>query len=400
MLNAAVIASILLSLAALWLALTRARTPRSAAREVAELRDWLGRELATLRTRLDAQRDRAAQQAARLHEQQSRLSELAEAQAESRRELEGVRALGLGREEESGAGGGSGTDEVSAPGSDETVEEEEDVFAVARRLESFFSGTTHPRELLGNETFLRGAQLSRADENTAWVLLARATDYDAILACMSLEALSQRVGDDPVVVESVLRDINAYYYWPRFFALRALDAHNAGRPVLARLLVRLNSTWRDPIPGELLREFVAGRVRAGEELTAAALIAEAKSLGLGDEQTADIAQTLETLGDALPAHVREGFARWQGRRATAVFLKTVGRVWESDEEAGGEVFMLDAVSARVAELEAALTREPARSVLLVGDSGTGKTALVRALARSLREDGWIVFEASAADVLA
>ncbi|HJQ34020.1 MAG TPA: AAA family ATPase, partial [Pyrinomonadaceae bacterium] len=33
-------------------------------------------------------------------------------------------------------------------------------------------------------------------------------------------------------------------------------------------------------------------------------------------------------------------------------------------------------------------------------SGTGKTALVRALARSLREGGWVVFEASAADVLA
>ncbi|HWW77539.1 MAG TPA: hypothetical protein VNZ44_19205, partial [Pyrinomonadaceae bacterium] len=153
MLTAAVIASILLSLAALWRARERPRAPRNVVRELAELRDRLGRESATLRAGLDAQRQRAEQQAARIHEQQSKLSELTEAQAEARRGLEGARALG--REEE--PGGGSGTEEVKTPGAGEEFEEE-NVFAVARRLEGFFNATTHPRELLGNETFLRGAQ--------------------------------------------------------------------------------------------------------------------------------------------------------------------------------------------------------------------------------------------------
>ena len=62
--------------------------------------------------------------------------------------------------------------------------------------------------------------------------------------------------------------------------------------------------------------------------------------------------------------------------------------------------MLDSVAARVAELESAVKREPARSVLLVGESGTGKTAILRALAERLRGERLIVFEAGAGEVLA
>ena len=100
----------------------------------------------------------------------------------------------------------------------------------------------------------------------------------------------------------------------------------------------------------------------------------------------------------LPAALIRELSLWQGSRETVEFLKKLGRVWEPG--AGDEVFVLDSVAARVAELESAITREPARSVLLVGDSGTGKTALLRALAERLRGESWIVFEAGAGEVLA
>src|SRR2546423_1058637 len=448
MLIVSLIAVSLLSVAALLLSLARARADERGrgrlARELAETRERLARELTALGELVEAEGGRAERN-------EARLAELSAAQAEARREIEAARAREAERERErelerekgweqvtekgegesrapydSGNGGDYGTTgcayldamiasahEDGAVASDtsnnagETAASEEgateeaagevdDVYETARRLDDFFNATTHPRELLHNETFERGVELSRGE--SVFVLVARAAEYDAVVACVSLEALTRREGEDEIIREAVLRDINSYYYWPRFFALRALGAHTVSRPVVARLVARLNSSWHDPMPIQVLREFVVSRVAAGETVAPQQLLDEINSLGLAPEQTTDITHTLNELGDALPDALRQELSLWQGSRETLEFLKKLGRVWEPG--AGGEVFVFDSVAARVAELKSAITREPARSVLLVGDSGTGKTALLRALAERLRVESWIVFEAGAGEVLA
>lgn len=375
-----IITSILLSVAALWAALVRARAS--------------GRELSSLREGLESGQQR-------IERQEARLDALASAQEEARREGETVvkegvaQSLAVNTFADSTSAEADKRDESAAA---ETREEHSDVYAVARAMEDFFNDTTHPRELLGHEGFRRGVELSSGAEATATGLLARAAEGNALVACISLEALARREGDDETVAEGVLRDINAYYYWPRFYALRALAAHAGGRDLLAPLLARLNSTWREPMPLQALREFLAERVAAGDAVTPRDLVDEAEALGLGSEQWAEVCATLDAIAAQLPAGARAELSRWQGSRQTAEFVKSIGRVWEEDE--GHEVFVLDAVAAQVSELETEIKREPPRSVLLVGESGAGKTALVRALASRLRADGWLVFEAAPAEVLA
>jgi ATP-dependent Clp protease ATP-binding subunit ClpC len=378
-------AAILLSAAALWAALVRVRAVRrEGAREAGELREWLGRELSSLRERLESGRQR-------IERQEARLEALAAAQEEARREGEAAAAEHTAQPSvETGAAD-------SAPAEAETREEPSDVYAVARAMDDFFNDTTHPRELLGHEGFNRGVELSLGPEATARGLLARAAEGNPLVACISLEALARREGDDEAVAAGILRDINAYFYWPRFFALRALAAHAGGRAVLAPLLVRLNSTWREPMPLQALREFVAAVTADGATLIPRELTEEADALGFGPEQWGEVCATLDAIDVHLPAAVRAELSRWRQSRQTAEFVKSVGRLWEDE---GRGVFVLDSVAARVTELEAALNREPARSVLLVGESGAGKTALVRALAARLREDDWLVFEAAPAEVLA
>jgi ATP-dependent Clp protease ATP-binding subunit ClpC len=392
--NVLIITSILLSVAALWAALVRARSSRrEGARETGELRGWLMRELSSLRERLESEQQRGERN-------EARLEALAATQEEARREIEGA----AGEHASQSLTVSEATDSAPAEadargdsGASETGEEPSDVYAVARAMDDFFNDTTHPRELLGHEGFRRGVELSLGSDATARGLLACAAEGNVLVACISLEALARRAGDDEEAVEGLLRDINAYFYWPRFYALRALAAHAGARDVLAPLLVRLNSTWREPMPLQALREFVAERVAVGDNVSPRDLADEADSLKLDSEQWDEVCATLDAIAAQLPAGGRAELARWQGARQTAEFIKSFGRVWEDE---GREVFVLDAVAVRVSELEATIKREPARSVLLVGESGSGKTALVRALAARLREDGWLVFEAAPAEVLA
>lgn len=290
----------------------------------------------------------------------------------------------------------------SAGESNQTTEVTEDAAALVRTVEEFFNSTTHPRQLLTDDSFLRAVEIARAGGETTLSMLLSANGYDALAACMSLEAVARREGEDELVADTILRDINAYYYWPRFYALRALGAHARG-PVLARILARLNASWRDDLPMQFLRDFVSERAAAGERVTTEDLMREVRVLGLGAEQLADVNQTLKDIGDLLPEALRSDAERWVEVREASEFVKTFGRVWEPDSRGkavDGDVFVLDSVAARVSEIESAIKREPARSVLLVGESGTGKTALVRALAERLRAEQWVVFEAGAGEVIA
>jgi len=61
--------------------------------------------------------------------------------------------------------------------------------------------------LLHNETFKRGVELSRGE--SVFVLLARAAEYDAVVACVSLEALTRREGEDEIIRETLVTHSNA-----------------------------------------------------------------------------------------------------------------------------------------------------------------------------------------------
>ncbi|MCA1635512.1 MAG: AAA family ATPase, partial [Acidobacteria bacterium] len=313
--------------------------------------------------------------------------------------VEGAGAEGMREEEESAALGDALV----------STDEDGDVNSLAWSIEDYFNRSSHPKELLLNEKFLKGAALLEGQTHTTGDVMNYARGTSVVASCMAFEALARRAAEHRAegVAGQIIACLNAVYHWPRYFALRALDA-NAEGAVVAELLAGLGADWRDYFPLSMLREFVERRVASGERVTPEGLIEHVARKMLDEEGLDNLAGIIQDLAEALPATFAPELKRWRGERVDVEFLKSFGRVWEDeatgtgDEETGGsgdEGSQPDAVLGRAAELESALRRDPPRSSLLVGESGVGKTALVRALARRLQQERWTVFEAGAAEVL-
>src|SRR5262249_32407480 len=117
-------------------------------------------------------------------------------------------------------------------------------------------------------------------------------------------------------------------------------------------------------------------------------------------------------GDAAPtAHIKALLQRIHHPVATALltlldkvvrgnvnqaFLAKFGRFWEDSEPA----IEPPSWRAPLAGALAALRQTPPRALLVTGEERVGKTAFLRLIARDLSDDGWMVFEAGAADLMA
>ncbi len=274
--------------------------------------------------------------------------------------------------------------------------DERDLYSLAQHMEEFFNRNTYPRELTYHDNFAKGVALLKGDGYTVGDLLNYARGTNTVIACMALQALAERA-DGGTAVERVVYSLNDYYYWPRPYALEVLRAHASGRDLVADVLLTLNGTWTDYTPLAPLREFVAERVARGERVTFGERL-----FRLTEEQINNLHLVLNELRGYAPESLIEEFERWRDSRVDTTFMRTFGRVYEPGGRGFGddEVVMLEAVAERVAEVETALRKTPPRSVMVVGDSGTGKTTVVRVLAEKFLREGWTILEASATDVLA
>jgi ATP-dependent Clp protease ATP-binding subunit ClpC len=271
-----------------------------------------------------------------------------------------------------------------------------ELHSIAAPLDAFYHAAANPSELLGHPPFEEGVALLCRPSWSVDALLGYYTGDSAPLAFLALEALARRKGD-PDVRERVLAGINDYVPWTRFFSLRVLDAHTpADKSIVGELLVRLDDSWTHPSNARLIQEFLRTRAERGEK----------PALGDAAERlNDDRAQTLESILPRISAdlagELKAELKLWRSSSIDRNFFDCLGRVWgDDDDETEGPVLDHDALSRHVASVQASILARPRRSVLLVGEHGVGKTAIARAVGRRLAGQGWIVFEAGHAELIA
>lgn len=271
----------------------------------------------------------------------------------------------------------------------------EQLFVLADELVEFYRNSAYPSDLLGRPEFREGVKLLKSDQFSSDKLLSYFSGANVIIGCMAIEALSQRE-DEIDFYGAVLSNINDDSYWKRYFALRLLTLR-VKDPVVGGIIARANDTWTDPVPLRTLKEFIQERIKQGEEPSFGASLND-----VSGKQLAEIERVLKELGKDLNAALLAELQQWKTIRVDRPLLRSFGRFW--DEESGVEAdkhwIEHEYLSHKVADLETALLDANPRSVVLVGDSGVGKTAIARILGKRMRQHGWHIFEAGAVDIMA
>jgi ATP-dependent Clp protease ATP-binding subunit ClpC len=290
-----------------------------------------------------------------------------------------------------------------------TADDASRLYEIAGRAQEHFQETASPNDVLRGPAFLEGVRLLRRGGFSRSDLLAYYTGDNAIIACMALEALTHDREDDDLV-EPILAGINDVAPWTRHFALRVLAARvPPDRPLLGRLIARINRSWSYRACSRILRDFIEQRVSGGERPS---LAGELDALGRRDASGDDfgddgevkshgdwLIEFLPRLGERAQPLLDEA-REWRAGHVDTEALGAIGAVWPGDGKADGEPVPHAELERRVTLMHTELHKEPTRSVLLVGDSGTGKTSAVHALARRMQTEGWTIFEAGHSELLA
>ncbi|MDQ3009127.1 MAG: AAA family ATPase [Acidobacteriota bacterium] len=272
-----------------------------------------------------------------------------------------------------------------------------DLYKIAETLQAYFDQSAHPKDMLTNPDFERGVQLLLTSSYSTGDLFSYASGTNTVICCLAFEALSRRTTEsiEQDVYEPTMNMLGNLGYWPLYFTFRALNKHT-DRPLIGAVLSRVNLNWRVPSAIQILREFIEGRVAAGET---AAFSSGGDGLERMQEQdeVENLENALREIGESLTGSLLEQVQQYR----LSHFLRGIGRIWGRDEDRDAELLIEhEYLNEQVQAIESALYKRTPRSVLLVGETGVGKTAMTRALAKRLQQQGWMIFEASAVELMA
>jgi ATP-dependent Clp protease ATP-binding subunit ClpC len=264
--------------------------------------------------------------------------------------------------------------------------------ALAKRLEEPYGAVSHPGDLLNNSEFEAGI-VRLADPA---VPLEQVVNYcvgaNEQLAALGAEALGRRE-DSASATLRVARRLHSANVWVGFFMLRFLEAR-ADRAVIGLALAGAQPWWaRNPLFPKMLSDFIDVRLAKGEQPDWGDALDSASEL---DNEAIEALLGVLTTSAAGP--LRDNLAQWHRTRVDTKYLESIGKIW--DQARLEPVIIEHELLSQAVKLSLqALERTPPQSFLIIGESGTGKTALLRLLASELMDRGWTIFEASAADVL-
>jgi len=264
-------------------------------------------------------------------------------------------------------------------------------------LESVFASYTsnyaHPRELEDQPQFKETVALLARLEVSSDTVMQYACGTNWGLSCAALAAMKERY-DVEHVVDDVTAHFDKLHPWAMYFALEFFLAADP-RPAVGAPVAGAKDWWAENVViPVLLRDYFARRESLGDAASFGA------ALGASWASPAPIVRAfLQRVTHPYAVRLIAELDHAQGINIDRAFLTTFGRFWADRKEAE---LLIEPEPWREAmeAAEAASMRTPMRSLLVSGEPRVGKTAFLRLLAKRLEGEGWSVFEAGGADLMA
>ena len=279
------------------------------------------------------------------------------------------------------------------PKPEKSKSEPVDLTAIADELETPFEKMAHPGDALNDARFQRAVTALSSDDYTIAQVKNYALGSNWVLQCMGLEALARRT-DSTLVLDRVRARLRNTWAWPLYFAIRFLDTKSS-EPEIGSILAGAQYWWADnAMICEELGAVFKKRIESGEPVVFGKRY---------DKLDSDDRDNIDRLVAVLRDDVRQPLeAALQSHKKDAVdlrFLRSIGEILSTDR-IQDPVFPNRQISQLSDELDAEISGGNPRSILLVGESGVGKSALRNSFAQTLLDTGWTVFKTSAANIVA
>lgn len=266
------------------------------------------------------------------------------------------------------------------------------LYRLRREVDQQDGGVQHPDDLMRIAEFREGAELLASAE------FAPADVVDALgasgyaLPCMAALALRRR---DDITAQAALTATMPFGGYPLRYLFDWLQAQPDAR-ALPWLLRHAREWWWD---AQGVRQRARDYFRWAQ---ANPPPGEPEAMAfdeLSDDAIQDIEALLKQFQEPVLAPYLAQTSDEARRRREKQTLGGIGRVW-SPPSADNAIVDHPDLLRDLAHLYELLNAPRPKSILLCGEHGSGKTTLVDRLLARLHADNWLLFEASAAEVLA
>ncbi|RQW07975.1 ATP-dependent Clp protease ATP-binding subunit, partial [candidate division KSB1 bacterium] len=276
--------------------------------------------------------------------------------------------------------------------SDKAPSDVANLYEIAASMQDFFQKTANPGDVLASEEFQRGVRLLEKPTLATEKVLEYCTGGNHIISCMALRALLARERSDAHIA-ALIDNLDQLGGWPYYFALQVIALSE--QPVLGAVLVKAQEWWTEyKVFIQTTNDLIKRRLDKGEALSFGDHLGRLSIEGLDQ-----VEKFLLLLEQQLARPFLDEINRHRAASLDVQSLNLVGRVW--DQSCFQDVIIEHETTRQiVAKIEESLFSSPQRSVLLVGESGVGKSATLQLLFSRLHEDHWRVFQAGAVDIIA